>query len=414
MSQLEELGRRLAREQDALRSRSPARAAARERFAALEATAPRHASRRVPMVLAAAALLAVIAGAALWPRERAVGPLVARIGASQRAIAAGAWVEAPVNGEPLRVRFSDGTHIDLAPRTRLRVIDVDAHGAHLLLESGRAHVAVAPRPGASWRLSVGPFAVRVIGTRFDVSWDPEGDAFQLALGHGKVALSGCVFGGEYAMRAGQAVDASCKLGRFNVRALSDPQPVPAAALPAQPEPSAAAAAPAVIEPAAVPRERARARVAQRDWRPLAQKGSYDEAFELARSLDLEQVPAADLALWADTARHVGAESKEEEALLLIRRRFEGTARAALAAFALGRLEFDRRHAHEKAAQWFGIYLKEQPRGPLEREARGRLIETSLAAGDRERAVRLAADYLARYPRGPHAALARGLVDERAR
>jgi transmembrane sensor len=413
MSQLEELGRRIAREQDVLRSRSSARAEARERIAALETTVPRRATRRVPVLLAAAALLAVVAGAALWPRERALPPLVARIGASQRAVAAGAWVEAPASGERLSLRFSDGTHIDLAPRTRLRVIELDGHGAHLLLESGFAHVAVTPRPGASWRLSVGPFAVRVIGTRFDVGWDPEGDAFQLALSHGRVALSGCVFGGEYAMRAGQAVDASCKLGRFNVRELSDPQPIAAPEVRAEPEPIAPVA-PAAIEPPAKPRAPLRARAAERDWRPLVQKGSYDEAFELARRIDLEAAPAADLALLAETARHVGAETKEEEALLLIRRRFEGTARAALAAFALGRLEFDRRHAHEKAAQWFGIYLKEQPRGPLEREARGRLIETSLAAGDRERAARLAADYLERYPSGPHAALARGLVAERAR
>ena len=150
------------------------------------------------------------------------------------------------------------------------------------------------------------------------------------------------------------------------------------------------------------------------WRTLAAQGKHDEALAIARTASLEHTGAEDLALLAETARHVGEVSTEEDALLLIRRRFAGTARAALAAFALGRLEFDKRHAHEKAAQWFGIYLKEQPRGPLAREARGRLIEASLEAGDRDRARKLAAEYLASYPSGPHATLARGLIDEAER
>jgi len=412
MSELERLGRELAREQDALRARSTARAEVRERIATVE----RAPTSRRPVLYAGAgvAVLAAAAAAVLWLRAPKPAVLVARIGASHEPVTVGAWVEAPASAKPLSLTFSDGTRIEMSERTRLRVIDVDAHGAHLLLESGHAQVAVTPRPNASWRLSVGPFAVRVIGTRFGVSWDPEGDAFELELTHGKVALSGCVFGSEYLMRVNQVVDASCKRGRFNVRERSEPElaavtQAPRIEAPAiedqelEPQPEARGAAPRAQAPRATP-------VGKRDWRALAEQGKYEEAFALARAARLDDADADELALLAETARHVGEDSKEQDALLLIRRRFAGTARAALAAFALGRLEFDKRHAHEKAAQWFGIYLKEQPAGPLSREARGRLIETSLAAGERDRARTLAAEYLAGHPSGPHAALARRLVD----
>jgi len=409
MSDLERLGRELAREQDALRARTTARAEVRERIAALE-RAPRSLQPRV-YAAAGVAVLAAAAAAALWLRAPEPNALVARLGAAREPVAVGAWVEAPASGEPMSLTFSDGTRIEMSPRTRMRVIEVDAHGAHVLLESGHAQVAVTPRPNASWRLSVGPFAVRVIGTRFAVRWDPEGDAFGLELTHGKVALSGCVFGSEYTLRVGQAVDASCKRGRLNVHDLSEPRATPSPA----PAPAPALTAP---EPPAQPAARThapRAKAAEkRDWRTLAAEGKHDEALAIVRNIDLDDTGADDLALLAETARHAGEVSTEEDALLLIRRRFAGTARAALAAFALGRLEFDKRHAHEKAAQWFGIYLKEQPRGPLAREARGRLIEASLAAGDRDRARKLATEYLDSYPSGPHATLARGLLDEAAR
>jgi hypothetical protein len=414
VSDLERLGLQLAREQDALRSRSIARAAVRERIATLE-RAPRTLRPRVYAIVGAAALAAA-AAAVLW-RAPEPSALVAHLGSARKPVAVGAWVEAPASGEPLSLTFSDGTRIEMSPRTRMRVIEVDARGAHVLLESGHAQVAVTPRPNASWRLSVGPFAVRVLGTRFGVRWDPEGDAFALELTHGKVALSGCVFGSEYLMRVGQAVDASCRRGRLNVHELSEPQAAAPAAAPALPAP-VAVVAPQAPEPDREPLARIRApRVTpadKRDWRTLAAQGKHDQALALARNTNLAGAGAEDLALLAETARHIGEVSTEEDALLLIRRRFAGTARAALAAFALGRLEFDKRHAHEKAARWFGIYLTEQPRGPLAREARGRLIEASLAAGERERARKLAAEYLDSYPSGPHATLARGLLDEAER
>jgi hypothetical protein len=115
-----------------------------------------------------------------------------------------------------------------------------------------------------------------------------------------------------------------------------------------------------------------------------------------------------LARLADEARYAREFTDEAFALRLLRRRFAGTPPGALAAFALGRLEFDVHGNHRRAAEWFGTYLKEQPSGPLAREARGRLMEATLKAGELQRARALAQDYLEAYPGGPHAELARSL------
>jgi hypothetical protein len=433
MTKLEQLGEHVAREQDELRARSNARAEVRARLAALELV-PARKHNALPYFAAVA--LACAAAFLAWPRASDPAALVMHIGASQEPVRAGTWVEAPENKGDLRLSFSDGTHIDMAPRARLRVIELSPRGAHLMLESGRARVAVVPRSGAAWRLSAGPFSVRVIGTRFDVGWDPDADAFELDLAKGEVELSGCVFGRQYRMLTGHTVAASCRNGQLNVKRrgahaaapkATEPVAAPPVAAPIElveePTPSADARP---IRPhvtrsrpgAARTRARARAPIesaSAADWRALAQEGKYAEAFASARisgfALECERADAEGLALLAQAARHVGQTDGEADALLLLRSRYAGTARAALAAFALGRLEFDKRHAHAKAAQWFGTYLKEQPQGTLAREARGRLMEATLAAGDRARARELAASYLRDHPSGPHAQLARSLAGD---
>ena len=110
----------------------------------------------------------------------------------------------------------------------------------------------------------------------------------------------------------------------------------------------------------------------------------------------------ELGALADAAHYARDQEREGYAWRLLRKRFPGTARAALAAFALGRLEFDAHGSYPKAAEWFGTYLKEQPGGALVREARGRLMEATLRAGDTRGARALGAAYLRDYPSGPHA------------
>ena len=95
------------------------------------------------------------------------------------------WESAP-DDAPLPIHFSDGTRIELEPKARARVVEIGRAGAEIVIESGRAHLDVVPVrfrvPGESpWRVNLGPFAVEVKGTRFDVGWDPREDDFSLDL-----------------------------------------------------------------------------------------------------------------------------------------------------------------------------------------------------------------------------------------
>ena len=285
------------------------------------------------------------------------------------------------------------------------------------------------RPHARWHVSAGPFAVHVIGTRFDVQWNPEQDKFALDLKQGAVDVAGCAFEQGYHMHAGQRLEASCKDGRFDVvgcderaaqrarlgdrrghvagsagrRASADAGGARAGRSRARDV--ARAGAPQRARMPCAPRPRRVRRRRHRNRRPSSRRACARRAISRpsARAPDVEE-----LAALADAAHYARDQEREAYAWRLLRRRFPGTSRAALAAFALGRLEFDVHGSYPKAAEWFGTYLKEQPGGSLVREARGRLMEATLRAGDTRGARALGAAYLRDYPAGPHADLARSL------
>jgi hypothetical protein len=262
---------------------------------------------------------------------------------------------------------------------------------------------------------MGPFVVHVTGTRFDVQWNPERDLLELTLEEGHVELSGCVFGSGYHLAAGKSVRASCKGSRFDVVDTGFLPPLTAAG---SPPPEIAPSAPvsstvsSTIDPAPLPSASARSSKRSRSWVGLAEEGKFADAFAVADAAGFEsqcaQANGAELAMLADAARYAPDADKADYALKLLRRRFPGSKRARVAAFSLGRLEFDDRHAYQKAADWFRTYLKEQPGGPLAREARGRLMESLHRAGDSAGAREVARQYLVDYPSGPHADLARDL------
>jgi transmembrane sensor len=438
MSRLDELGRQIAREQDALRARSSLRADVRDRLDTLELPPARAWTGRlgpVPLWAAAAACAACVLGGALslslWTGKEPPAALSVTIGEQRRPGAAGSWVEAPSKAG-VAMRFSDGTRVEVAPNSRARIAELNATGAHLMLENGLAHVHVKHRPNATFRVSAGPFAIKVTGTRFDVRWTPEQDAFELDLHEGRVELSGCVFGQSYELSAGQRAIASCRRGRLNVGSASEladksvTAPEPAAATKSPAMPGHAAAIAPVLTPAATPapdvsaRSRAqagrsrtsRSPAALPRWQVFAQAGRYADALDAVRNsgfaTECRRANAAQLLLLSDLARYGRDHADAAFALRLVRQRFPGTRQAARAAFGLGRLDSDQDGSHAEAAGWFRTYLREQPGGSLAREASGRLLEATLRTGDTAGARELASQYLREYPTGPHAPLASGL------
>jgi transmembrane sensor len=406
VSQLDGLLQQVAKEQDALRAADPMVERLAGRFHRHVPRARR--SARTWVVLAAAVAVCSALAVGLLRRPSALAVTVGSSGSAPL----GAWLGAP-DGDSLPLDFSDGSRFELTPKSRARLVALEEKSARVELGEGRLHVHVIPGRSNDWRIDAGPFGVRITGTRFDVSYRAVDDAFELSVDEGQVELTGCVFGKGRKLAAGQRVRASCKIPRLDVsyrdgQSLSGaPMASPAApTLELERAPVATEAATVAAKPAAAP-------PAPATWLALARAGKSVEAYAAAQREGFgdvcQKTDAESLTLLAEVARHAGAARQSELALVTLRRRFPGSAEAGLAAFGLGRLQFDEFGAYAAAARSFRTYLKERPGGPMTREALGRLIEASQREGDARGARAAAERYLRDYPSGPHAKLASRLV-----
>jgi transmembrane sensor len=369
-------------------------------------------TRRWPRAAHAALAAVVLLLASFWIALRSsTRPLEFRVGSQPRADQVGDWIAAP-EGQSVPITFSDGTELTLLDQARARIVDVDAAGAAIFVERGKLRAAVVPRARGHWRLFMGPYRVRVTGTRFDVAWEPDVERFALSLREGSVAVSGPAIDGERIVRAGEALELSPPA--------IEPAPAVSDALPG-PEPRAAAgpletrgAEPSKISQPVPERPRPPAKQSARalDFRELARAGRYREALAASQRDGFERLcqtaNAEDLMLLADVARLAGEAGPARWAYRQVRERFPGSD-AGQAAFFLGRLAFDESADYAEAARYFELSLDEQPAGPLAREAAGRLIEAKLLLGDAEGARAAARQYLKRHADGPHARTARRLL-----
>ncbi|WP_441292541.1 FecR domain-containing protein [Sorangium sp. KYC3313] len=205
---------------------------------------------RLAASLAAVALLAAALVVALVARPRA--PMRFALGAAEPGVV-GAWIAAPATAE-LPIRFSDGSLLRLAPGGRARVASVGADGAELSLERGALDLSIVHREGARWTVRVGPFQVRVIGTRFETRWDPVTEQLVVALHEGAITVSGPVVGDSRAVRAGERLTISPATNTLEVGSIDAASgPTSTAAEPGATAPSAAepgATAPSAAEPGA--------------------------------------------------------------------------------------------------------------------------------------------------------------------
>jgi transmembrane sensor len=406
--QLLRLGREIAAEQDRALAQDLSLGSVRARVIGQPLGRP---ARRAWWV-GAAALTAVAASVLAYGLSQQRAPLGATFG--DHPLAVGEWVSATGASTP-PIQFSDGSEVALRPGSRARLATLDSVGAHLVLESGSADVRVTPNHGAKYRVSLGPFAVDVTGTRFDVGFRPADEVFTLTLHEGKVVVSGCVLGEGRTLLAGESLSASCRAGHFEISALAGAGPAPSAVN----EPVASTSTSAAEADAELAGAERAAR-ALRDapsavptWQGLSRQGRFADAYSLI-SVDgfdvaVSRATVPELSLLGDTARFAGKPADALSAYQTLRSRAAGTASAKQAAFSIARVHFDQRAAYAEAARWFRTYLAEQPQGPLAREAEGRLMESLSRAGDRVGARKVAEGYLAKYPRGPHERVAKQLV-----
>jgi hypothetical protein len=140
------------------------------------------------------------------------------------------------------------------------------------------------------------------------------------------------------------------------------------------------------------------RLAPEDWRSLARRGRYQQAFKM-----LERDPSKvlnrvdDLLLAADVMRLSGRPKRAVGFLERVLTSHRRDPRADLAAFTLGRVYLDELGRPLQAAKAF----RTAGRGssPLAEESLAREVEAWSRAGELERARQAAVQYVRKYPKG---------------
>lgn len=352
--------------------------------------------RRPWLVLVPALALSAVALVAWWALRQ---PVPARLEP------ASAWstVET-VQGQAAPLEFSDGTRLLVAERSRVRLVEQGGARARVRLERGSLEAAVRHRTGATWYFEAGPWEVEVTGTRFTLGLSPA-DGLDLQMTEGEVRVRGPGLEVPRVVRGGE---------RVQLEHPTPPVPPPAPAVdveaPAPPAPAVDVEAPVEVDAGMRPRTKPR----RAAWEAAAAGGNYEMALARAEAEGFsslcDSLRADELLLLGDTARLGLKPALAEQGYAALRRRFPRSRQASTAAFMLGKVA-SAAGRHRDAASWFEQYLTEFSDGALAREAMGRLMESSLAAGNQAGARAAARDYLERFPEGPHAPLARSLVPQ---
>jgi len=356
--------------------------------------------RRLPLRPIAAALAVAAAVALAWFATRPAEDLGFTY-AGERG-AEGGWIRTQDEADTLS--FTDGSEAELAADTSVRVAELTPRGARLDLQRGAMHVHVVHQDDTSWQVHAGPFEVRVIGTTFDVAWDPDEERFDLRLDEGRVVVVGPTIS-QRAVTTGETVTVQLPERRVQIVQLDIPEPEPEPAAPSLPEVEDP-------EPELTPRpRRRRARQVRIDWRELAENGQDAQAVAAADwDRELARADARDLLLLGNAARRARSNPRARAAFTALRTRHAGTRESAQAAFLLGRLDLRAGRASQAAA-WFERSVSEAPTGVYGEPAAGRLIEAYRRSGNEIAARRAARAYLEHHPRGPHAPAARQVLED---
>jgi hypothetical protein len=322
---------------------------------------------------------------------------------------------APSTGDkPARmVRFSDGSEVRVENGAQASVRFVTDHGAALAMAHGALHADVVHSATSEWRFDAGPFVVRVTGTAFGLSWDPDQDRFDLRLEHGSVTVTSPVANDPIPLRAGQWLTIRMRSNEVFIRDLAGNAPTDANGERASGAAPAATDGDASLAPAATSElpSKAPSAATGHTWAQDLARGKAEEVVDdaLRRGLaaSLAEASSSELAALADAARYLRREDIARTAMLAERRRFAGSRGAVDAGLLLGRLaEADRDDS--QALTWFNTYLTEAPSGRYASEALGRkmaLVRRSIGASA-ARAV--AEEYLSKFPEGTYASAARAI------
>lgn len=410
-------------------------------------------SRAPAMALAAAAAIVLLIGSGVWiSRARQASPLTLDVIGPGRV--SESYVASPAAASTL-LRFSDGSTVVAHGGARLRVPELHADGATLMLDSGRATVHVQhQRSSTHWTVVAGPFAIAVVGTKFDVEWVPGAERLSIDMVEGQIEVGGPKFTSPATVRGGQRFETNSNEARWAVTPLADSaQPasdVSAAVTPPSVEPSTpsrhqvattsssvsspvapraegssgrgvasstrGAAPTASVDSRVLPSSappRASVESAPVSWPKLVARGDSQrvlaEADAMGQTACFTQCNAADLRALADAARYSGRLDMAEASLRALRNRF--SPQAAVAAYLLGAVD-EARGRNASALRWYETYITEAPRGGFFSEALAGRLRMLVATNGYTSARKAAREYLELYPNGVGARTANQVLQSR--
>lgn len=312
---------------------------------------------------------------------------------------------------PAYVKFSDGSEIDAKPGSRLRIDETHANGARVVVERGTAAARVNHRDRSRWVFAAGPFNVRVVGTKFDLDWDPQVQVVSLTLHEGAVEVESPVGQSHCVVRAGQRFQASLQTGTMTLENIREAPVAAASGAGTVASARTLPIAPLSLTPSVA--SHSHERVTASRWAKLVKRGEFEAvvAQALAGDLDatLKSCTAAEARALADAARYTDRNDLAERVLLEIRSRFPGSHHADAAGLLLGRTT-ETSGKPEQAERWYARYLDDVPNGEYAADALAGRMRARLAMSGAQAARPIAREYLQRFPDGVHLRMARRLLD----
>jgi len=303
-------------------------------------------------------LAAALAGTAAFVTVRAVNEQHAR----------SAWQKAALEtaGDAMAVGLDDGSRLELAAHTKVRVSGNEPASMALELDHGRVDCDITHRPGRHFTVAAAGVTVRVKGTKFGVELAPSRDRVDVDVERGLVEVSWRNGAERRDLAAGE---------HWSIDLKQPAPPVP----PTDEAPPAPSASHAEPDPAAAPE--------------TTKSGAPRAAHEVgAREL-------LDLGNAARRAGDAAGAARAYEQLLTLH---PTDGRAGLAAFELGRLRMDRLGDVPGAIQALQKAVMMAPGAGFREDAMARLVDAYARAGATERCRSAQGAYLSSYPNGVHA------------
>jgi transmembrane sensor len=281
----------------------------------------------------------------------------------------GAVVESSAadSDHPWSLVLADGSRVALAAASRARLTTARAKAVRIDLEHGAIEIEATHVEGRTFVVGAGPYEVRVVGTHFEVRRDLAGQV-TVRVDRGVVEVAAVGGTGE-----------SRRLGAGEQWSGPGPAGTPAHS-PAEPSGPAGPAA-------------------SNDAKTSASGGAGSMAAVAAAPRHDEG--ARELFDDAQRARAEGRSADAARAFDRLRRTYPRDARAALAAFELGRLRLDALGDPRGAEEALRDAIALGPSSPFREDAESRRIEALGRIGDAAGCASARAAYLARWPNGTY-------------